>query len=343
MSETPLISLIIPAYNVASYLPQCLDSALGQTYSNLQIVIVDDGSTDRTPSVIDRYAASDPRIMAIHQKNAGVMLARKRAIEAATGEYFCFLDGDDYLPRDAVEILYRGIELLNTDIICGDLSRIGRDYMIGIPEKWDGTIDGDTFMRYQLTNVMEGYLVAKLYRRGLFEGLQYPADISLAEDKFLNIQIAAKGAKVGHIAKNAYFYVKRQDSVSHRTLPIEYSIRYAAHVERFLREEGCYDRFEKEFVLMQVKFYLMYINHTSSPSIAGHPFTARLYEQLRKPEMQEMMADRFSAGERTVIRLHKSRVTAWMGKVVTTGLRIRQSIAKRTGGKNGVKPKRDQE
>lgn len=343
MDRTPLVSLIIPAYNVAEYLPPCLDSALGQTYANLQIVIVDDGSTDRTPSVIDRYAASDPRITAVHQENAGVMLARKRAIEAAAGEYLCFLDGDDYLPRNAVEILYRSIEQWQTDIICGDLSRVGRDYTIGIPEKWDGTIDGDMFMRYQLTNVMEGYLVAKLYRRGLFEGLHYPADISLAEDKFLNIQIAAKGATVGHIAQNVYFYVKRQDSVSHRTPPIEYSIGYAAHVERFLREKGCYDRFEKEFVLMQVKFYLMYINHTSSPSIAGHPFTVRLYEQLRKPEMREMMADRFSAGERAVIRLHKSRATAWMGKIASTARRIRQSVAKRTGSKNGVKPTRDQE
>ncbi|MCC8036020.1 MAG: glycosyltransferase [Rikenellaceae bacterium] len=117
MDRTPLVSLIIPAYNVAEYLPQCLDSALGQTYPNLQIVIVDDGSTDRTPSVIDRYAASDPRVMAIHQENAGVMLARKRAIEAATGEYLCFLDGDDYLPLDTVEILYRGIEQWQTDII----------------------------------------------------------------------------------------------------------------------------------------------------------------------------------------------------------------------------------
>ncbi|MCC8061990.1 MAG: glycosyltransferase [Rikenellaceae bacterium] len=179
MDRTPLVSLIIPAYNVAEYLPQCLDSALGQTYPNLQIVIVDDGSTDRTPSVIDRYAASDPRVMAIHQENAGVMLARKRAIEAATGEYLCFLDGDDYLPLDTVEILYRGIEQWQTDIICGDIVRVSDGYKLSKPEKWDGTIDGNTFMRYQLTNVMEGYLVAKLYRRGLFEGLQYPADISL--------------------------------------------------------------------------------------------------------------------------------------------------------------------
>ena len=333
MSATPLISLIIPAYNVADYLPQCLDSAVGQTYPHLEIIVIDDGSMDGTTEIIDRYAAQDRRIAAIHQPNAGIMAVRKRAIEAAAGEYLCFLDGDDYLPSEAVETLYRGIRELRTDIVCADEIRISPDYRAERPERWTGTIDGDTIMRYQLTNRMEGYLHAKLYRRSLFDGLRYPADISLAEDKLMNIQIAAKGPTVGHIRYTAYYYVKRQSSISHRTTPIEYNIRLADYAETYLREAGCADRFRPELTLMRLKFYWLYICHSSSPSIAGHPFVADLYEKLKEPAVRELARTNFTAGERAVIRLHKRPATAGLGKLLTTVLRIRASIAKRTGGK----------
>lgn len=330
MSQTPLISLIIPAYNVAPYLPQCLDSAIGQTYSNLEIIVVNDGSTDLTGTIIDRYAAQDPRIIALHQPNSGVMLTRKKAIESALGNYLCFLDGDDYLNCNAVEVLYEAMKKLKTDIVCADLVRVSKDYKIERRETWDGTIDGDTFMRYQLTNRMEGYLVAKLYKRSLFYGLRYPADISLAEDKLINIQIAAKGPTVGHVRHNVYNYVKRLESITHRTTPIEYNIHLIGYTEEILRKSDCYERFRNEFTMMQLKFYWLYICHTSSRSIARHPFTIRLYEQLREPEMKRMLTAYFSPEERAVIRLHKRPATAWMGKVLTTTMRIRQSIAKRT-------------
>ena len=85
-SNNPLISILIPAYNIAEYLPQCLDSAIGQTYSNLEIVVIDDGSTDKTGEILDQYAARDSRIHAIHQPNAGLMVTRGRTIAAAQGD-----------------------------------------------------------------------------------------------------------------------------------------------------------------------------------------------------------------------------------------------------------------
>lgn len=326
----PLISLIIPAYNVAAYLPQCLDSAVRQTYPNLEIIVVNDGSTDQTPEIAHAYAERDPRIKVVDKSNGGLVMARKSGLEASRGEYIMHLDGDDYLNNDAVEALYDGIKRLKTDIVCADLKRVGKDYTVERREAWDGTIDGDTFMRYLLTNRMEGYLVAKLYKRSLYEGLRFRGDISLFEDKFMNIQIAAQGPTVGHVRHIVYNYVKRQESISHRSTPIEYSIRLAGYIEEVLRQSGCQERFRNESTIMQLKFYWLYISHTSNPSIARHPFTIRLYEQLREPEMRRMLTAYFSAGERAVILLHKRRGTAWMGKVLTTASRIRQSIAKRT-------------
>lgn len=334
-TNTPLISLIIPAYNIAEYLPQSLNSAIGQTYTNLEIIVIDDGSTDSTSDIIDHYAVEDARIVPIHHvNNTGIMVVRQEGIQTATGDYVCFLDGDDYMPTDAIATLYDAIQQLHTDIVCADEIRIGKGYSIERPELWTGIIDGETFMRYQLTNYMEGYLHAKLYKRSLFADLHYPTDISLAEDKLINIQIAAKDPMVGHIPYIAYYYIKRHSSITHHTTPIEYNIRLTEYAERFLHEQGYADRFRPELTLMRLKFYWLYISHSSSANISHLPFVQDLYNRLREPAVKELMQSNFTPEERAAIRLHKRKATAWIGKLITTEARIRKSISKRLGNKS---------
>ena len=101
----PLVSIIIPAYNVSGYLPKCLDSVLDQTYSNFQAIIIDDGSTDESPNICDRYAEKDHRFVVRHQQNAGLSAARNAGLKLAKGDYIFFLDSDDYLAEDCVEYL----------------------------------------------------------------------------------------------------------------------------------------------------------------------------------------------------------------------------------------------
>lgn len=328
----PLISLVIPAYNVASYLSDSIDSAIHQDYANLEIIVINDGSTDRTADIIDHYAARDSRIRPIHQGNAGIMAVRHRAIEMATGDYLCFLDGDDLLTPKAISTLYEAMQCSSADIVCGDEIRVGKDYRQRWSECWEGIIDGATFLRYQLTNRMEGFLHAKLYKRVLFEGLEYPPEISLAEDKYINIQIATRKPTVLHIPFVAYQYVKRQESVSHRIPPIEYGIGYTQHVEEYLRRAGCYEQYEAEVELMRIRFYLMHIGHTSNPSIAHLPFTHHIYAQLKRPEVERLVRNELRQGEVAIIQLYRRRGTVWMGKVLTTVLRIRQSLLKRMKG-----------
>ena len=95
MNNTPKVSVIIPVYNVEKYLQKCLDSVINQTYKNLEIICVDDGSPDNSGGILDAYAQNDSRIIVIHQENAGVSAARNRGLDAATGEYIAFVDSDD--------------------------------------------------------------------------------------------------------------------------------------------------------------------------------------------------------------------------------------------------------
>lgn len=108
----PLISVIVPCYNVEEYLPKCIESILNQTYRNLEILLVDDGSPDNCGRICDEYAAKDSRIRIIHKKNGGLSDARNAALDVMTGEYVTFIDSDDYVSDDYVEYLYPLAELI---------------------------------------------------------------------------------------------------------------------------------------------------------------------------------------------------------------------------------------
>ena len=118
-TNKPLISVIVPIYNCARYLPQCIESILAQTYTNLEIILVDDGSTDNSRKICNDYAAMDLRIKVIHQANAGVSVARNIGLKWARGEYIGFVDADDYIAKDMYEYLYSLIFKYQTKIsIC---------------------------------------------------------------------------------------------------------------------------------------------------------------------------------------------------------------------------------
>ena len=114
------ISIIVPIFNIEKYLSRCLDSILEQTYKNLEVILVDDGSVDNSGMIADKYARKDQRIKVIHQVNQGVSAARNTGIDLATGDYIGFVDGDDYIEPDMYEILMRIIEEQQVDIAhCG--------------------------------------------------------------------------------------------------------------------------------------------------------------------------------------------------------------------------------
>lgn len=112
-----LVSVVIPVYNVENYLNDCVKSVVNQTYQNLEIILVDDGSTDSSPQMCDQYAKQDNRIKVIHQENSGVAIARNVGIKNASGSYLYFLDSDDYLVPNAIQIMYDTIEKEKSEIV----------------------------------------------------------------------------------------------------------------------------------------------------------------------------------------------------------------------------------
>ena len=118
LPENTLFSIIIPVYKIEEYLPECIESLCKQTYKNIEIILVDDGSPDNCPSICDEYALKDPRIKVIHKQNAGATAARKTGAQAATGEYICCVDGDDYVAFDYIEAFAKQIEQYGCDMAC---------------------------------------------------------------------------------------------------------------------------------------------------------------------------------------------------------------------------------
>lgn len=114
--ETELISVIVPVYNVERYLRRCVDSILHQTYRNLEVLLVDDGSTDASGAICDEYAAQEERVTAVHQKNGGLSAARNTGLERAQGTYLCFVDSDDFLDSRMLETLCRDLQEQDADV-----------------------------------------------------------------------------------------------------------------------------------------------------------------------------------------------------------------------------------
>lgn len=213
-----LISIIVPAYNIEAYLPRTLDSILAQTYHNIEVIIVNDGSKDGTAGVIDRYALLDPRVKAIHKENGGVTSARLRGVAEAKGDWIGFVDGDDLVEPQMYE------RLLDNALKHGaDISHCG--YQMVFPSRVDFYYNTGRLVLQDhnagLRDLIEGRfvepgMVVKLYRRELFEGLaeKMDASIRINEDVLMNYWLfkGAEGAVFEDVCP--YHYILRPGSAA---------------------------------------------------------------------------------------------------------------------------------
>lgn len=213
------ISIIIPAFNIQDYLGNTLDSVLAQSYDNLEIIVVNDGSKDNTGSILDDYAQKDSRIKALYQENSGVTSARLCGIQAASGAYIGFVDGDDFIEPQMYMRLMENAKRFDADIShCGyqmifPAGRINYYYNTGRIVKQEG--------KQGCTDLLNGYfvepgLVNKLYRRGLFVGLDSWMDksIKINEDLLMNFYLFRKAEKCVFEDVCPYHYVLRQGSAA---------------------------------------------------------------------------------------------------------------------------------
>lgn len=212
-----LVSIIVPIYNVALYLERCLVSLTGQTYKNIEILLVDDGSTDASGELCDLWQSKDHRIQVFHKPNGGLSDARNYGLERASGDYVCFTDSDDWLDSRFVEVMLGALLDTGADIVeCDYLCTEGTD---PTPISCQAACEYEVFeerecFRRFLTNHFFVSVCNKLYRRSLLENQLFRKG-AYHEDEYWTYKIFAKARKACRLHYTGYFYFQRPGSIVH--------------------------------------------------------------------------------------------------------------------------------
>ncbi|MDR2888319.1 MAG: glycosyltransferase [Lachnospiraceae bacterium] len=220
------ISIIIPVYNAKEYLSRCLTSVCGQTYQELEIICVDDGSTDGSGEVVDRFAETDPRIRVIHQKNGGESHARNIGLQASSGEYIGFMDCDDWIEPDMYATLLGNMLEKEVDLVaCGffidtDVDSRAEENQLPVA----GTVFGRTELfgyvyKRDYYKAFTGYIWCKLYKRHLLlrdgEWLQFDEDMRLGGDNLFSLKALSRVTRACYVPCSFYHYYQRDTSAMH--------------------------------------------------------------------------------------------------------------------------------
>ncbi|MBA4686738.1 MAG: glycosyltransferase family 2 protein [Candidatus Galacturonibacter soehngenii] len=240
MSER--ISVIVPIYNVEDYMRRCVDSILNQTYSNMEIILIDDESPDNCPSICEEYKQIDNRIIVIHQKNAGLSGARNAGIEIASGEYLVFVDSDDYLAVDFIESLYQAIIETNSDIAMCKYEYVKGDIMTQSHKPGESVVYSGIEMIENMYSPDGAFFVVawnKLYKRKLFEHIRYPQG-RIHEDEATTHQLYYEANKAVFVKRYLYGYFVGGESITRKKfnrkrLDWAWSVEQRLH---FLEEKG---------------------------------------------------------------------------------------------------------
>ncbi len=243
-----LISVIVPIYNVEKYLQKCVDSIINQTYKNLEIILVDDGSPDNCPQMCDDYAKKDSRIRVVHKENGGLSDARNAGMEVATGEYVSFIDSDDYISLDFYETLFQTMVDNDSDIVECSVVKFYEN------EKFDEYSDDLKVTNYETVDALDGLISEnpikqhvwnKLYKSSVALDIPYAVG-KLNEDEFWTYQVFGKAKKVTRINKTMYYYFQRNGSIMGNS----YNIRRLDALEGKVNRQAY---IEKNFPILTTK------------------------------------------------------------------------------------------
>ena len=270
--KAPLLSIIVPVYKVENYLPKCIDSILAQTFTDFELILVDDGSPDNCPALCDAAAEKDARVRVIHQKNGGLSAARNAGLDAARGAWIGFVDSDDYIAPEMYEVLYQAVQSTGADLALCDYAEVDE---AGTPCPQ---------MHVSLSMIQPAW--NKLYRRAVFAQLRYPEG-KLNEDLFLIPEVCLQIQKAVVVPKALYYYVQRGGSImsGNKTLRHFDAAEAAQRYWDCLVENAAYD------ALANAAQYVM-------------GCVSRIYRQLspalrKAPRSREMLRMQFEVVNRT--------------------------------------------
>ena len=208
----PLISVIVPIYNVEKYLARCVDSIVNQTYKNLEIILVDDGSPDNCPAMCDEWAEKDSRIRVIHKENGGVSSARNAALDIATGDYIGFVDSDDWIEPEMYSSLIQKISESGKNIaLCSyyavEISGERYECRCVVDKE---VLDKDDYFRFIVLGGDGGYIWNRLYDADILKEVRFDEDIWYSEDLLFNFKTAQKSNGAAILDKIEYNYVQKR-------------------------------------------------------------------------------------------------------------------------------------
>ncbi len=314
-----LVSVIVPAYNVASKIERCLTSLCKQTYPNLEIIVIDDGSTDGTAEVVQSVARRDGRIRCITQENKGVAAARNKGLEAAQGVYIAFCDGDDYVHPNYIRKLTEGRKQQDADwVISGFCKVIGKNrYEFSKPYKWEvlSQKEREVFLKEWYKNQYIPTVWGKLYRTEIIRRheITFPEKWEHGEDTVFNIRYVSQCKKIGFVRESLYFYEESGQSLTSKDIKDIWEKQLAIFKEyRDMISKCGYSK--ESTALFFARGILLALNHANEKRWSGKEWE-RLCNAMRVNSyflvcaMQGKEMDGFA---RIVIALLKKRKYGWI-------------------------------
>lgn len=232
-----MVSIIVPVYNTAKYLPKCIESILNQTYSDLELILVDDGSTDDSIKICQKYAVMDKRIIVLHKDNGGQGSARNKGLDQARGEYLAFVDSDDAIEPNLLEVLMKNLADADADISCGGVY-CKEDKSDFVYEAEAFVKDNENAMKMFVVN-QQGFNhspVAKIFKRSVFKNVRF-LELRGFEDAGTIFKAFMAANRVVSQPMSLYFYLQREDSTMHRKFSEKDFDRVLAYKEM---EKGLY-------------------------------------------------------------------------------------------------------
>ena len=216
--ENNLISIIIPIYNTEKYLNRCIETVVNQTYSNLEIILINDGSTDNSKEICEEWCKKDNRIIFINKDNTGVSDTRNKGLEIAKGEYISFIDSDDYIELNFYEKLLKCIMSEKTDIVMCGYNRIYENKIEKHLYSYPNKLDKYSFLMKPM--IIEGFIWNKLFKKDIIANLRFYSDIAMTEDKLFLFEYLDKINNISILNEPLYNYnVYNYNSITHKKDP----------------------------------------------------------------------------------------------------------------------------
>ncbi|ODG92006.1 MULTISPECIES: glycosyltransferase [Bacillaceae] len=231
------ISIIVPVYKVENYLNKCIDSILGQTFKDFELILVNDGSPDNCPKICDDYASTDQRVKVIHKENGGLSSARNAGLKIAKGKYIAFVDSDDFIHLKMYEVLHSNAKQYSSDIVICDYLKVNEGDVLNSDEP-NLRYKEEHYTNIEALNELYGnkgvkFVVVwnKLFKKHLFDNLEFEEN-KIHEDEFIAHQLLYKSSKITYIPIQLHFYLQRKNSITQAEFCIKHLDFIKAYKER---------------------------------------------------------------------------------------------------------------